>query len=176
MLAGGACRLLVLLLGYIYPVYCTFKALEKKKPDGVRTWCEYWVVMAVFTVLEQVGDMTVFWLPMYNESKVLFVVWLWHQRTQGAAYVYGTVLAPLLQRHETEIDQRLDEARAKVGDSTYSYYQRSIAYVQGRFVQFVHSLPQQGEQGQGQGQASSYVPRNAHEAAAMAYSTPRKAH
>ena len=54
----------------------------------------------------------------------MFGLHLHSRRFQGAAYVYGTVLAPLLQRHETEIDQRLDEARAKVGDSTYSYYQR----------------------------------------------------
>ena len=42
MLANGACRVAILLLGYVYPVYCTFKALERRKPDGVRGWCEYW--------------------------------------------------------------------------------------------------------------------------------------
>lgn len=107
MLASGACRGLVILLGYVYPAYKCFKALERKKPEGVRAWCEYWcvlqsgcsrpptnhgtakpcsgrrravliplvilnhimpsmdcprrLVLGIFTVLEQVGDQTVFW-------------------------------------------------------------------------------------------------------------------
>lgn len=130
-------------MGYVYPAYACFKALERRKPDGVRAWCEYWcvraaasarrnrppsccaprtsrsvltrdrrrrLVLAVFTVLESVGDQTVFWraprcsagggrslcaahalltaparhrLPLYNETKVVFVTWLWHPRTQA---------------------------------------------------------------------------------------------
>jgi receptor expression-enhancing protein 1/2/3/4 len=31
-----------LLLGYVYPAYACFKALERRKPDGIRAWCEYW--------------------------------------------------------------------------------------------------------------------------------------
>ena len=127
--------------------------------------------MGVFTVLEQVGDVTVFWLPMYNEAKVVFVLWLWHPRTQGAAYVYSTLLAPLLQKHENDIDSKLDECRARVGDSLHGYYQRGSAAIQGRFVQFVHSLPQPAQQQQ---QTPAYVPRNATEAAAYAYAAPRK--
>lgn len=45
MLASGACRTLVIALGYVYPAYKCFKALEKKKPEGIRFWCEYWCVM-----------------------------------------------------------------------------------------------------------------------------------
>lgn len=91
---------------------------------------------------------------MYNEAKVLFVLWLWHSRTrvcgcrvvrrhfvrshnrplptvtelstfpQGAEYVYNTVIAPLLQRYETDIDRYLDEGKARVGDAVYTAYQR----------------------------------------------------
>jgi hypothetical protein len=76
-----------LLLGYIYPAYACFKALERRKPDGVRVWCEYWcaphagataaaahqrrsprlpfrLILAVFAVLESVGDQTVFWYAL----------------------------------------------------------------------------------------------------------------
>lgn len=42
MLASGACKALVILLGYIYPTYKCFKALERKKPEAIRAWCEYW--------------------------------------------------------------------------------------------------------------------------------------
>lgn len=38
--------------------------------------------------------------------------------------MYGTIISPLLQRHETEIDRCLDEGKARVGDAAYTAYQR----------------------------------------------------
>ena len=64
-------------------------------------------------------------------------------RAQGAAYVYSTFLAPLLQRHEAEVDRRLAEASALVGDVAHSAYARATAYAHARFLQLVASLPQQ---------------------------------
>ena len=64
-------------------------------------------------------------------------------RAQGAAYVYATFLAPLLQRHEAEVDRRLAEASARVGDVAHSAYARATAYAHARFLQLVASLPQQ---------------------------------
>jgi hypothetical protein len=57
--------------------------------------------------------------------------------------VYATFLAPLLQRHEAEVDRRLEEASARVGDAASSYYSRATSYAHDRFLHFVHSLPQQ---------------------------------
>ncbi len=111
---------------------------------------------------------------MYNETKVFFVVWLWHPRTQGAPYVYAALLAPLLQRHEVEIDRHLAEAHALVGDSASKYAAKATSYAQARFLQFVQSLPQQQQPEGGGGTHSAYVPRNANEAAAMAFMTAKR--
>jgi receptor expression-enhancing protein 1/2/3/4 len=105
---------------------------------------------------------------MYNETKVVFVVWLWHPRTQGAPYAYEALLAPLLRRHEPEIDARLANASATVGQSVTRYGARASAYVQSRFVSFVHSLPQAPGSGGGGG-GGGFTPRTANEAAAMAF-------
>ena len=35
---------------------------------------------------------------MYYEAKVLFVLYLWHPKTQGAAYLYSSMLQPFLAR------------------------------------------------------------------------------
>lgn len=120
---------------------------------------------------------------MYNETKVFFVVWLWHPRTQGAPYVYAALLAPLLQKHEVEIDKRLDEVTQTVGTSATRYLSQASGYVQRRFLQFVHSLPTQPAAGGGAGTPGhaagggghgGYVPRNANEAAAMAFMTAKR--
>ena len=62
---------------------------------------------------------------------------------QGAAYAYGTIVAPLLQRHEAEVDRHLAEASARVGDVASSYYSRAATHLQARFAQLLQSLPQQ---------------------------------
>ena len=104
---------------------------------------------------------------MYNETKVAFVVWLWHPRTQGAAYAYAALLAPLLRRHEVEIDNRLAGASATVGDSASRYAASASDYVKHRFVSIVQSLPQ--APAQAGPSTGGYVPRTANEAAAMAF-------
>ena len=40
--AHSCCDAGSLLFGYVYPSYACFKALERRKPDGIRAWCEYW--------------------------------------------------------------------------------------------------------------------------------------
>jgi len=115
---------------------------------------------------------------MYNETKVFFVVWLWHPRTQGASYIYTALLAPLLQKHEVDIDKRLDEISQTVGGSVSRHVAQASAAVQQRFLSFVHSLPTQPQQGAATGHGGAahggYVPRNASEAAAMAFMAPAK--
>jgi receptor expression-enhancing protein 1/2/3/4 len=106
---------------------------------------------------------------MYNETKVLFVLWLWHPRSQGAPYCYAALLAPLLQRHEPEIDRRLAEAQETVGSTASEYAAGVSGWVRQRFVSVVRSLPQEGAQGGSKAGGGGYVPRTASEAAAMAY-------
>ena len=97
----------------MFPRQPTHQALEKhkRKPEALRGWCIYWVVIALYTVGAQIADRFVFWLPMYCEAKVAFVTYLWHPRTQGALYIYDTFVAPFLAKHEPDIDRRIDETR-----------------------------------------------------------------
>ena len=46
MLGAFFCRLLLVVLGYVYPAYLTFKVVERGKPDAVRQWLVYWCVVA----------------------------------------------------------------------------------------------------------------------------------
>ena len=54
------------------------------------------MVISLYSVLVQISDRFVFWMPMYSEAKVGFVVYLWHPRTQGALYIYEMFLLPFL--------------------------------------------------------------------------------
>ncbi|KAL4187622.1 hypothetical protein AMTRI_Chr09g39920 [Amborella trichopoda] len=83
MMGSFVTRALVLALGYTYPAYACFKTVEKNKPeiDQLRFWCQYWIIVAMLTVFERVGDTFVSWVPMYSEAKVAFLVYLWYPKT-----------------------------------------------------------------------------------------------
>ncbi|CAA6667616.1 unnamed protein product [Spirodela intermedia] len=114
---------LVLLLGYVYPAFECFRAIERKEPkvEQLLFWCRYWVIMGLLTALERFGDMFVSWLPMYGEVKLAFVIYLWHPKTEGARHIYREFFFPWLAKHEPHINRKLQEARAKSGDLILFY-------------------------------------------------------
>jgi hypothetical protein len=87
--------------------------MHKKSPEKLRGWCIYWLVLATFTVFERITDAFLFFLPLYHEAKVAFVVYLWHPKSQGALYIYDKFVAPTLSKHEELIDRKIEETQAK---------------------------------------------------------------
>merc|ERR1711903_368840 len=133
----------VCVFAYLYPLFLCFKALEmhKKSPEKLRGWCIYWLVLATFTVFERLTDAFLFFLPLYHEAKVAFVVYLWHPKSQGALYIYDKFVGPTLSKHEGSIDRKIEETQAKVGDVIFSYSKMAYAYVQKMTLQLLQSLP-----------------------------------
>nr|XP_043616175.1 putative HVA22-like protein g [Erigeron canadensis] len=141
-------RLLILLLAYLYPAYECFKNIEKNKPDvdGLRFWCQYWIVIALMTVWDPFGDALVSWLPMYSETKLVLCVYLWYPRTKGSIYIYSTFVKPYLLKHESEIDRTLAELKTRAGDSASLYIQRVIVYGQTRAFEIIQLVMSQSLQ------------------------------
>ena len=172
-------RVLLVLAGYVYPGYLCFKQLKKPKRDevAVADWCTYWMCMAALAAVELLADAFVSWAPLYYEAKIAFVVYLWHPRTRGAAFVYESMLAPRIAAHEENIDRALSEAQARAGDALYSSWQRGSSFTQQMLVQAVAQIAANGGQAQTEQKPAFTVtgaPRNAHEAAAAALVTPKK--
>ena len=61
---------------------------------------------------------------MYYEAKVLFVLYLWHPKTQGAVYLYNALLQPFLSQNEGAIDQCIEELKTAFFDYAASYFQK----------------------------------------------------
>ncbi|KAJ0713690.1 hypothetical protein HanPI659440_Chr13g0481321 [Helianthus annuus] len=144
MIGSFLTRGLVMLFGYAYPAYECFKSVEKNKPDieQLRFWCQYWILVAVLTVCERIGDTFVSWVPMYSEAKLAFYIYLWYPKTKGTSYVYDSFFQPYISKHETEIDRNLSELRTMAGDMTVLYWQRTASYIQTRtfdIIQYVAS-------------------------------------
>lgn len=101
-------------------------------------------------------------LPMYNEAKLAFFIYLWYPKTmvlyfslvlyrvsfflksrfgfydwlclqQGTTYIYETFFRPYISRHENDIDRNLLELRARACDVVVLYWQKATSYGQTTF-------------------------------------------
>lgn len=106
-------RIVLIIFGALYPAYASFKTIKNKDARAYVKWMMYWIVFACFLAVESLADAFFFWLPLYDECKVLVVVWLMSPWTRGASILYRKCLHPYLLEHEADIDQLLDEAHAQ---------------------------------------------------------------
>ncbi|KAF8023593.1 hypothetical protein BT93_F0946 [Corymbia citriodora subsp. variegata] len=145
MIGSFLTRGLVLVFGYAYPAYECYKTVEKNKPEieQLRFWCQYWILVAVLTVGERIGDTFVSWVPMYSEAKLAFFIYLWYPKTMGTSYVYDSFFKPYVAKHENDIDRNLLELRTRVGDFAVMYWQRAASYVQTRVFEILQFIASQ---------------------------------
>eukprot|EP00884_Botryococcus_braunii_P018980 jgi/Botrbrau1/5766/Bobra.0134s0034.1 len=133
MIGDTLARFLVLVAGFVWPAYQSFKSLSQKNAEETRSWCIYWVVLAIFTFLERVAlDRLLFWVPFYYEVKVALVVYLWHPKTAGAVYLYSHLLEPFLSKHEAIIDKTLKDGQTHVVDFVQKHSKTVVSLVQSK--------------------------------------------
>ncbi|KAM7257993.1 hypothetical protein ACFE04_013734 [Oxalis oulophora] len=123
-----------MMFGYAYPAYECYKTVEMNRPEieQLRFWCQYWILVALLTVCERVGDAFVSWIPMYSEAKLAFFIYLWYPKTKGTTYVYDSFFRPYVAKHENDIDRNLLELKTRAGDMAVLYFQRAASYGQTR--------------------------------------------
>jgi len=110
-MGGIVSSIAVSALGFVYPGYCTFKALENNTEAGKEERCDwlvYWVVFALFFVIEMWVEIFAGILPLYLYVKLGFIVWLY--RWKGAHTIYTKWVKPYLQKNEEFIDYKLNNA------------------------------------------------------------------
>mmetsp|Transcript_29398 Transcript_29398/g.82139 ORF Transcript_29398/g.82139 Transcript_29398/m.82139 type:complete len:148 (-) Transcript_29398:176-619(-) len=102
------CRPMAVVVGFLYPAYASYKALERGQMEEVAQWLTYWVVFSLFTVVEGVVDRIIYWLPFYYVAKLAFVLWLQLPQSRGASKLFKGAIKPLIKKHEAQIDRQLE--------------------------------------------------------------------
>ncbi|XVE93773.1 hypothetical protein REPUB_Repub01dG0223600 [Reevesia pubescens] len=138
-------RTLLMAFGYAYPAYDCFKSVENNKPEieQLRFWCQYWILVAILTVYERIGDAFVSWLPLYNEAKLAFVVYLWYPKWKGTTFIYNSFVRPYVVKHETEIDRNLFELQVKAGEVGILYWHKAVSFGQARVFEMLQYFSSQ---------------------------------
>ncbi|CAM9554721.1 unnamed protein product [Chrysoparadoxa australica] len=84
--AIGGMELIVNLVGFCYPAYASFKAIDGTTKDHTQ-WLAYWMIFGFLLILEPVLS----WVPLYSWIKLFGLVACYHPKTRGASQVYQLV-------------------------------------------------------------------------------------
>lgn len=90
--AIGGMKLISDLIGFIYPAYMSFTAIESEGKDDDAQWLMYWVVFATFSILEGTVMFLLEYIPFYYVVKTVFMVWLFHPKFRGAEIIYDQAM------------------------------------------------------------------------------------
>ncbi|XP_036428161.1 receptor expression-enhancing protein 3 [Colossoma macropomum] len=120
-------RSVVLVFGTLYPAYYSYKAVKTKNVKEYVRWMMYWIVFALYTVVETVTDLTIAWFPLYYEIKIAFVIWLLSPYTRGASVIYRKILHPLLTSKEREIDDYIVQAKERSYETMLNFGKQGLS-------------------------------------------------
>ncbi|XP_030641889.1 receptor expression-enhancing protein 3a isoform X2 [Chanos chanos] len=120
-------RAVVLVFGTLYPAYYSYKAVRTKNVKEYVRWMMYWIVFALYTVVETITDLSLSWFPLYYELKVAFVIWLLSPYTRGASLIYRKFLHPLLASREREIDDYIVQAKERSYETMVNFGRQGLS-------------------------------------------------
>ncbi|KAI0851601.1 TB2/DP1, HVA22 family-domain-containing protein [Daldinia vernicosa] len=107
---GG--QLLTNFAGFVVPGYYSLAALFSTTKADDTQWLTYWVVFALFSVIESAVSV-VYWFPFYYTFKFVFLLWLSLPVFSGAQLIFRSFLQPMLGRHFSESGSTAANLRAK---------------------------------------------------------------
>lgn len=86
-----------------YPAWGSINAIESSGGADDTQWLVYWLIYALFTMLESTLWVIFKWIPGYTLVRLAFFAWLVLPQTKGATFVYEAVLAPIVKILRREI-------------------------------------------------------------------------
>lgn len=117
LMVGYGATFLASFIGFVYPAYCSVKAIESSDKSDDTKWLTYWVVYGVFSLMEFFTDIFLFWIPLYAFMKCIFLVYCMAPTSwNGSVTIYYRIIRPFVLRHESQIDAVVDRARNVAGD------------------------------------------------------------
>ncbi len=115
ILTGIASEFVTAVMGFLYPAYMSFKALESESDCDDTQWLTYWVVFVLMTFIDTAFGFVLSFIPLYHILKLIFYIYLFYPKSKGATVIYNNLLKPLLKKYESKIDATLNQVGEQVG-------------------------------------------------------------
>ncbi|KAJ1548803.1 ER membrane protein DP1/Yop1, partial [Cladochytrium tenue] len=103
------------ILGFAWPAYQSFKAIESVDKNDDRQWLTYWTVFGFLNLIEFFSNIILYWIPFYYTFKAALILYLILPQTRGAIVIYNQVVRPYLLKEQAIIDSGLNKVKAKAG-------------------------------------------------------------
>jgi receptor expression-enhancing protein 5/6 len=92
----GGIVLITRLVGFVYPAFESFKAIDTPNVKDNELWLSYWVIYSSLGVLEPIARPLFDLIPLYPLVKMAFLMWCYNPNTKGANVVYYEVIRPFI--------------------------------------------------------------------------------
>jgi receptor expression-enhancing protein 5/6 len=121
-------RAITMLVATVYPAYKTLLAINSENKEDDTLWLCYWVFYGIFSTIESITDILLFWLPAYELLKMVLYVYLY--AGNGAIVFYIKLLKPLvakMQKLENQGMQAVNDLRDTVLNQAQAQAQTGTA-------------------------------------------------
>jgi len=85
------------LVTIFFPSRWTLREIQKKELDGAKQWLTYWVIFAIFVLIDMISPYLREIVPFYIFLRTIILLWLYLPNFNGAVIVYNTFILEILK-------------------------------------------------------------------------------
>jgi len=100
ILGYGGLKLMVDVLGLLYPAYMTLQYNPEVAPQDAVQWMTYWLVNSTLYMAEGLFPIVFNHIPYYYSAKMGIFLWMVHPDTEGAKVIYTQLVRPIIDKEE----------------------------------------------------------------------------